>query len=94
MRSAYIAVGIVGTLLIVTGAAFGGVGLHDVVTSPLCGQVVARPSGSTYSCPPSVGAPWLALGVVSFFTGVLVLVVGLNVVALLARMGRRASTLR
>ncbi|TMC08152.1 MAG: hypothetical protein E6J41_14475 [Chloroflexi bacterium] len=85
MRRAYWAVGVVGAVLIAAGAAFGGVGLHDVFTNPLCIQVASRPSGNTYSCPPSVGAPWLAIGGVSFLTGVLVLVVGLNVVALLAR---------
>lgn len=70
MRRAYWAVGIVGAVLIVAGVTLGGVGLHDVLTNPLCVQVASRPSGSTYSCPPSVGAPWLAIGVVGFFTGV------------------------
>jgi hypothetical protein len=86
-----LAVGIVGAVLVVAGAAFGGIGLHDVFTSPLCDQVETS-SGSSYYCPPSVGAPWLAIGVVGLFAGVLVLIVGLNVVAFFAR--RRRRTLR
>ncbi len=90
MRRASVAVSIVGGVLVVAGAAFGGIGLHDVFTSPLCDQV-ERPSGSTYYCPPSVGAPWLAIGAVGFFAGVLVLVVGLNVVAVLAWRSRQRA---